>query len=395
MTDCVIVGAGPAGACLALLLARRGVAVTLVESRRTPGGRFRGEALMPHGLEVLAAMGLLPLPREIPQRPLLGWRYAVNGHDWFRLAEPLEPGGGRCCTLISQTEFLQHLLNELQTLAPASVRLEQSAEALLWDGDRVRGVRLGDGTELAARLVVAADGRGSRLRQQAGLELEHSGSDFELLWFQLPEADPSPLAGEFVTLIGEEGICSAFASARGSVQVGWVQPQRRREGAGWAERLAAQSPPDLAPWWRRQAGAFHTPNRLRVQVGHARRWWRPGLLLLGDAAHPMSPVRAQGINLALRDSWVAARELAPLLQGPESAQAMEDALCRIEQQRRPEISTLQRHQAAETAKGFLLQQQPQLRWLAASSAPWLSQLVARRWRHEQVPLRHGLRAGPG
>ena len=386
----MIVGAGPGGACLALHLARQGVPLTLVETMRSPGGRFRGEALMPHGLEVLAAMELLPMPAPIPQCPLQGWRYVVNGHDWFRLREPLESGGGRRCTLISQPALLQHLLRELQQFDHVALLQEQTAETLLWQGERIAGVRLNDGRELPARVVVAADGRSSRLRHQAGLALEQLGPGFELLWFQLQEADPGPLAGEFVTLIGPAGICSAFASASGSVQVGWVQPQGKHHRLDWAEQLAAQSPGDLAPWWRQQAEAFKTPNRLRVQVGHAQRWWQPGLLLLGDAAHPMSPVRAQGINLALRDAWVAGCELGPLLREQAPEPALDAALARIEAQRRPEISGLQRHQAAETAKGMLLLHQPQLRRLAAASAPWLGSLVARRWRHEQRPFRQGI-----
>jgi 2-polyprenyl-6-methoxyphenol hydroxylase-like FAD-dependent oxidoreductase len=389
-SGCVIVGAGPSGACLALHLARQGVPVTLVETTLSPGGRFRGEALMPHGLEVLAAMELLPLPAPIPQRPLQGWRYVVNGHDWFRLSEPLESGVGHPCTLISQPALLQHLLSELEGFAHVSLLLEQSAETLLWQGDRIAGVRLNDGRELPARVVVAADGRGSRLRQQAGLALERLGHGFDLLWFQLQQADPGPLAGEFVTLIGPAGICSAFASASGTVQVGWVQPQGKQQGLDWAEQLAAQSPCDLAPWWRQQAETFQAPIRWRVQVGHARRWWRPGLLLLGDAAHPMSPVRAQGINLALRDAWVAGCELGTLLREQTPNTALDAALARIEAQRRPEISRLQRHQAAETVKGLLLLRQPQLRRLAAASAPWLGALVAQRWRHEQRPFRQGI-----
>jgi 2-polyprenyl-6-methoxyphenol hydroxylase-like FAD-dependent oxidoreductase len=350
---------------------------------------------MPHGLHVLDAMGLLPLPPVIPQQPLSGWRFAVNGHDWFRLSEPLEPAGTLRCTLISQPALLRHLLRHLEANAGVSLLQGNAAETLLWQGERVTGVRLSDGRALHAPLVVAADGRGSRLRQQADLALAQLGNSFELLWFLLPHADATPLAGEFITLIGPAGLCSAFPSAAGGVQVGWVQAPGVRTELDWGERLAAQSPADLAPWWREHGEGFGSPGRLRVQVGQARRWWQPGLLLLGDAAHPMSPVRAQGINVGLRDAWVAARELGPLLrQGPPTDPALAAALARIEAQRRPEITGLQRRQAAETAKGQLLMRQPPLRGLAAGTAAWLGPVLARRWRHEQAPFRQGITVLP-
>lgn len=84
----VVVGAGPAGASLALLLARGGVAVTLVEAGTSLERQFRGEALMPSGLEALAAMGLLELIPGLPHRPLVGWRFVVNGQELFTATEP-------------------------------------------------------------------------------------------------------------------------------------------------------------------------------------------------------------------------------------------------------------------------------------------------------------------
>jgi 2-polyprenyl-6-methoxyphenol hydroxylase-like FAD-dependent oxidoreductase len=119
-------------------------------------------------------------------------------------------------------------------------------------------------------------------------------------------------------------------------------------------------------------------------------WWRPGLLLLGDAAHPMSPVRAQGINLALRDAWTAAQELIPLLQASQAQPPLEPALARIEALRRGEVTSLQNQQAQEARRGQLLLEQPRLRQLLGHGAPWIGGLVARRWRHDQRQLRQGV-----
>lgn len=405
----VIVGAGPAGACLALLLARQGLPVVLIEASTDPARRFRGEALMPHGLAVLEAMGLLPLPETIPQRPLEGWRFLLDGQELFQLPEPLEGGEGPGCTLISQPALLRHLLALVRRCPRATVLEGQRVQALLWSGDRIAGVQLADGTALDAQLVVAADGRSSALRQQARLALHSQDPSFELLWFQVDADRPAPLQGRFTTAVGRGGLCSVFAGASGSVQLGWVQTpggrpsDRDSDGADWCRRLAALSPPDLASWWREQGERISAPTRLAVRVGLAERWWRPGLLLLGDAAHPLSPVRAQGLNLALRDAWTAAWELGPVLgdggrtgwEGWEAGAALPAALARIERQRRGEIQGLQKRQAAETRRGLLLLEQPLLRRWMRLQGPWLGELVARRWRHDQTPLRQGLVALPG
>ena len=401
----VIVGCGPAGAALGLLLARRGVPLVLIEASRHPARRFRGEALMPHGLAALEAMGLLPLPATIPQRALAGWRFVFDGRELFRLGEPLEGPGRRGCSLISQPALLSHLIGLLETLPNARVLQGQQVQALEWQGPRVAGVRLADGQGLKARLVVAADGRSSRLREQAGLALRPLGEPFELLWFTLPQSRPSPLQGLFTTVVGPAGLFSLFDAADGAVQLGWLRREGDRDcgGRAWIERLAGQSPADLARWWPGQQDALERPTPLQVRVGQAERWWQPGLLLLGDAAHPLSPVRAQGINLALRDAWVAAQELLPLLclptgqprqPGPAPGAALDAVLARIESLRRPEVSRLQLLQAGETARGTLLLEQPWLRRLLVGSAPLLETAIAARWRHDQRQLRHGVAALP-
>jgi 2-polyprenyl-6-methoxyphenol hydroxylase-like FAD-dependent oxidoreductase len=413
----VIVGAGPAGTSLALRLARADQAVTLVEASppESLDRQFRGEALMPHGLAALEAMGLLPLPAAVPQRPLAGWRFVLEQRELFRLAEPLEVSPAAVpCTLISQPALLGQWLRELQSLPAAQVLLAQRATGLLWGGGRVRGVQLADGRALEASLVVAADGRGSRLRQQAELTLLRTGSPIDLLWFRLDGHDPSPLDGCFTTVVGPTGLFSAFDSASGGVQLGWVvdrQPSasgsRRNalesDATPWAERFAALSPARLAAWLRASADGLQEPVPLRVEVGQAEHWWRPGLLLLGDAAHPMSPVRAQGINLALRDACTAAEELLAALSPAagaaeaegEGAERLDRALARIEARRRPESETLQRLQADETRRGNLLRHQGWLRRTLALGAPWLGPLVAGRWRQQQTPLRLGVTSPMG
>jgi 2-polyprenyl-6-methoxyphenol hydroxylase-like FAD-dependent oxidoreductase len=136
---------------------------------------------------------------------------------------------------------------------------------------------------------------------------------------------------------------------------------------------------------RERAEDLQGPLRVSVQVGLAQRWHQPGLLLLGDAAHPMSPVRAQGINMALRDSLVAAR----LLSRAE-AEALDLAAAAVERQRLPEIRRMQDLQSAEARQGHLVGHTPPLRAVLAAAASWLGPVARRVWQARQAPLREGL-----
>ena len=391
----VVVGAGPAGASLALLLARGGMAVTLVEAGTNLERQFRGEALMPSGLEALAAMGLLELIPGLPHRPLVEWRFVVNGQELFTATEPLGGDPSRPCTLVSQPA----LLKRGSTYPSFAIERGQPVVDLLWQQERVAGVQLRDGSQLPADLVIGCDGRGSLVRQKAGLALQSSPSPIDLLWFQLASPAASPLAGSFTTLVGPQGVFSAFESASGGVQLGWVigksqaTPELSREG--WIERMAALSPPQLAAWLRQWRDGLGAPSRLTVQVGLAERWCHPGLLLLGDAAHPMGPVRAQGINMALRDAWVAAMRLLPLLSSGCSGAALDGVAVQIEAERRPEIISMQTLQAAEAARGEQLRQQGWLRGALAIAAPLVGPAIAAHWSQQQQPLRQGLAQLPG
>ena len=390
----MVVGAGPAGACLALLLARSGVAVTLVEASSNLTRQFRGEALMPSGLEALAAMGLSHLLAALPQRPLQGWRFVVNRRQLFTAREPLGGDPQRPCTLLSQPALLEALLELASTSPSFALERGQPVVELLWRDGRVSGVQLRGGRQLEADLVIGGDGRSSLLRQKAALELVGAPSAIDLLWFQLACPEPTPLEGLFTTMVGAAGVVSAFESAAGGLQIGWVlekgAPIPALASDGWIERMASLGPPELAAWLRQEHAGLSAPIRLAVQVGLAAPWWRPGLLLLGDAAHPMSPVRAQGINMALRDAWVASVHLVPLLRSGATGAAIDRVLAAIEAERQPEIAALQHLQAAEASRGEQLREQAWLRCGLALAAPIVGPAVAAHWIHQQQPLRQGL-----
>jgi 2-polyprenyl-6-methoxyphenol hydroxylase-like FAD-dependent oxidoreductase len=392
------VGGGPTGVALALQLAQWGLPTTLVEARPDVGTGFRGEALMPSGLEALSALGLLPLPLSVRQRPLEGWSFWLERQTLFDAEEPM--GAAAPCTLVDPEELLQAWSHSLRQLPAARLISGRSAVGLCESAGRIRGVRLNDGQSLEADLVVACDGRASSLRRSGGLALDSESRPIDVLWFRIGgpagERLGTQLAGRFHTLLGAEGSLALFASACGGVQLGWpVQPGQRLElsRADWRERWRQLCPPTLAAALASTPPeTIEGPLRLPVRVGLAQRWWRPGLLLLGDAAHPMSPVRAQGTSMALRDVVQASALLPAALRhtaGPEREAALDRALATLEQRRRPEIARIQRLQRQEWERGERLQHSPALRGLLTTLAPAVGPVIGGFWRRSQLELRQG------
>jgi len=372
--------------------------VTLVEASPRPERQFRGEALMPSGLEALDQLGLADLPKgTIPQRPLAGWSFNVHGQPLFQVPEPL--GGPPPCRLLDQGALLAHWLQLAQQEPTLQLLRGVAVRELLWQPTagpepRVGGVVLADGRRLEAALVIGCDGRSSLVRQQAALPFQEAPATLEVLWFRLAAAASEAMApllgGQFHTAIGPEGTLALYERARGGIQVGWALAAGERPEASrqeWRRRLAANGPAALAPLWATvPLEALEGPLRLPVRVGMAQAWHRPGVLLLGDAAHPMSPVRAQGINMALRDSYVAAQELVAA-DGPA---ALDAAALRVQRRRLPEIQRMQALQSAEARQGALLGHSALLRQGALAAAPLAGPLAETLWRRRQRPLREGL-----
>ncbi|MFM7314180.1 MAG: FAD-dependent oxidoreductase, partial [Cyanobium sp.] len=212
---------------------------------------------------------------------------------------------------------------------------------------------------------------------------------------------PDPTGGAFLTLVAGGAIASACLGAGGDLQLGWLlgpeEPLPQRPPAAWAEAIAALAPPPLAALLRQRSDRLGPPQRFAVQVAQARRWQRPGVLLLGDAAHPMSPVRAQGINQALRDSLVAAQELlaitTPSAEPPDQASldppSLDRACRRIEARRRPEISRVQALQQDEARQGQWIGRQALPRQGLALGAALLGPVARGVWMARQRPLREG------
>jgi 2-polyprenyl-6-methoxyphenol hydroxylase-like FAD-dependent oxidoreductase len=391
MTQVVIIGAGPTGLTLAMLLAKRGIAVKLVEASRSFRRIFRGEALMPSGLEAIEQMGLSDVVEKIPHRPIDAWEFYIENRSIFRVDEPME-SGGKPCTLISQPALLEAMLEKAAGCDNFEFIQGTAVRELLWQNERVSGVRLSDGREIAADLIVGADGRNSIVRQQAKLELAQDAQSFDILWFKLPTTIDFQPESVFYSVLRGEDTFGVFQGSEGNLQVGWTLQKENPiewQKIDWAEKLAATAPDWLATHFRTQKDVIERPLLLSIVVGRCPRWHLPGLLLLGDAAHPMSPIRAQGINMALRDTIVATNHLVPVLQQPTNLAAIDLALSQIQAEREPEIIEIQRLQKAEVAQAELMHNYPILRHAVSRLAPLLRGRIRHSWLDRQLQLRQG------
>lgn len=392
MAQVVIVGGGPTGATLALLLLQKGITVKLIEASRDFKRLFRGEALMPSGLDALDQMGLLNLLSEIPHKPLDAWEFVLSGKTLFRVDEPIEVGG-KPCTLVSQPHFLEAIIHQAQIYGGFELIQGEPVRDILQSEGRVSGVKLGSGKEITADLVIAADGRNSLIRKQAGLNLEKLQNKINLLWFKFEAANLLATENTFYSILKDGDGFGLFRNSLEEIHLGWglySDDDLDWKKIDWAEKLAATAPTWLAKHLIAHRESLTKPILLSVIVGRCDRWSRPGLLLLGDAVHPMSPIRAQGINMALRDVIVAANYLIPRLSNPVDLKAIDAILPKIQQEREPEIIRIQALQNEEIAQAEKLRASPFLRWGAKTFTPIIRPGIRASWLRRQKQLRQGV-----
>ena len=304
---------------LGLLLARSGIDTVVLEKHADFLRDFRGDTVHPSTLELMHELGLLEefLKRPHQQVTTLSGQIGeetVQVADFSRL-----PTKCRFIALMPQWEFLDFLAQEARHYPTFQLRMEAEAVDLLLDGNRVSGVRLRSGEEIRARLTIAADGRSSILRDKADLPKQDLGAPIDVLWFRLPK-EPTPInvtggtfgAGTLVVEIdrGDYWQCAYVVPKGASDDI-------RARGLDAFRKDVARAAPELAG----AVGALQDWNQVKllsVSLDRLTRWWRPGLLAIGDAAHAMSPVGGVGINLAVQDAVAATNILSAPLAAREN-----------------------------------------------------------------------------
>ncbi len=318
--QCCIAGGGPAGMMLGLLLARAGVAVLVLEKHGDFLRDFRGDTLHPSTLEIMHELGVLDRFLKLPHQPVA----RLNGRfgDLEFVVADFSGLPVRCpyIAFIPQWEFLNFLAEEGKRYPTFQLRMSTEVSDLVVETGRIIGLRARteEGLmEVRADLVVGADGRHSVVRAQAGLSVEEFGAPMDVLWFRLSRrpADPVDPMGRFdagrifIMLNRTDYWQCGFVIAKGS------RAQLEAEGLSAFRTSVAK----LAPFLAERVGDitdWEDIKLLTVQVDRLRRWYRPGLLCIGDAAHAMSPVGGVGINLAIQDAVATANMLAvPLREG--------------------------------------------------------------------------------
>lgn len=350
MPHVAIVGAGPAGATLAHLLASRGTEVTLLERQSDFEREFRGEALQPSGLDALRQMGLGEAMAKTPSQAQRALSVFLNRAPVF--SERLDQGAlaDQPLTVFSQPRLLEAIVAEAEKSPGFRLLRGASVKALHQEGGRVVGlrVRTSEGEQrIDADLVIGADGRASVVRRQAGFVPRSASPPLDVVWCKLAR----PADWEGVHLYAGRGhLMIAYHGWDDRLQLAWVILKgtfgelKQRGIEQWIEEMAGHVTPALGDHLRAHAGEVERPFLLDAEADQVERWSAPGALLIGDAAHTMSPVGGQGLNIALRDSVVAANHLVPALRANDPA-AIAAACEAIERERRPEVETIQRLQA--------------------------------------------------
>jgi len=352
MKNVVVVGAGPAGASIAYLLANRGIAVTLVERRRDFAREFRGEILMPSGIEALHQMGLGEALAQTDSHAAPDFTLYMNSKQI--VAEHLDPEffQGHPPLAISQPALLEAIVAEAEKLPRFKFERGVSVKELVEEGGAVTGVTIRDDDGdrfLPADLVIGSDGRNSVVRKHLGHGVTENSPPMDIVWCKLPCPEDWPGVKAYV---GRGHLLVAYHTWDHSLQLGWVIlkgtfGELRDKGIeAWIEEMARHVSPDLAAHLRAHSAAAQKPFLLDTVSDCVDSWSGPGVLLIGDAAHTMSPVGGQGVNIALRDAIVAANYLVPILNNPStSVTEMTSALQSIEKERRIEVDYIQNLQA--------------------------------------------------
>jgi 2-polyprenyl-6-methoxyphenol hydroxylase-like FAD-dependent oxidoreductase len=397
---CCIVGGGPAGMMLGYLLGRAGVDVVVLEKHADFFRDFRGDTVHPSTLQVMDELGLIDGFLKLPHQRLQKME-GMFGGETVRIADLSRLNVKYpFIAFMPQWDFLNFLRESGKRFASLKVMMSTEAVDLIRDGERITGVKAKtpDGViDIEADLTVACDGRHSLVRERAGLEVEEIGAPMDVLWFRagkrgdeneslFARVDPGKMMVTFDR--GDYWQC-AFVIPKGQYDA--VKARGLPALLGDVARMAPVLKDGLA-----EVKSWDDVKLLTVAVNRLKRWTRPGLLCIGDAAHAMSPIGGVGVNLAVQDAVAAANLLAAKLAGGCPS---EDELDAVRRRRAFPVKMTQRMQvmaqnnivSAALKPGRQALKVPLVMRLV-TAVPWLQGITARfvglgvRPEHVQSPV---------
>ncbi|WP_209089665.1 FAD-dependent oxidoreductase [Agrobacterium tumefaciens] len=334
-TTIAIAGGGPAGVMLGLLLARSGIDVVVVEKHGDFLRDFRGDTIHPSTLDLIEQLGFIDEFLSLPhtRAPAL---HAVIGGERVTIADFSRlPVRHRFIAFMPQWDFLNFLVGKAGQYENFRLLMNAPVTGLVERGGKVGGIRIDTPQgeiEIEADLVVGADGRSSVVREAAGLEVQRFGVPTEVLWMRL-----SKQPGDPKETMGHAGPRQGFVMIdRGDYwQCGYVVRKGffadiKLEGIEAFRRRVAE----ICPFPRERLDELKSWDDiylLTVRIDRLKRWWKPGLICIGDAAHAMSPVGGVGVNLAVQDAVAAANVLVPAVLSGRGVS--DDDLAAIENRR--------------------------------------------------------------
>jgi 2-polyprenyl-6-methoxyphenol hydroxylase-like FAD-dependent oxidoreductase len=345
-TRCAIVGGGPAGMMLGFLLARAGIEVMVLEKHADFLRDFRGDTIHPSTLELMHELGLLEEFLQLPHQELSKLSAVINGHsvpiaDFSRL-----PTRCKFIAFMPQWDFLSFISTQAKRFPNFQLRMEHEITDVIVEHDLVIGVRAkcpNGEINIRADLVFGTDGRSSIVRDRSNLEVREFGVPIDALWMRLlkREGDPEQTLGFF-----RNGKLLVMIDRGDYWQCGYVIPKggfdqiKARPLSIFHDELIA-----MTDFLHNRVGELEDWSKIKlltVQINRLCKWYREGLLCIGDAAHAMSPAGGVGINLAIQDAVAATNLLVEKLRsGPVSI----SDLAKVQRRREWPAALIQRMQA--------------------------------------------------
>jgi 2-polyprenyl-6-methoxyphenol hydroxylase-like FAD-dependent oxidoreductase len=319
-TKCCIAGGGPAGMMLGFLLARAGVDVVVLEKHADFFRDFRGDTVHPSTLELMHELGLLDEFLKLPHQRVETLTAQIGDEHLQMIDFRHLPTRCKYIAMMPQWDFLNFLAEHAKRYKTFALYMKTEATELIEEGGRIAGLRAkapdGD-VMIRADLVVGCDGRHSTLREKAGLKSNDYGAPMDVLWFRMSRKDRDSAdtfghieAGKMMIMLarGDYWQC-AYVIPKGGID------RIRAEGLDAFRKRVLEMSPFLSDRIG-ELKSWDDIKLLSVTVDRLQKWWRPGLICIGDAAHAMSPIGGVGINMAVQDAVAAANQLAaPLRAG--------------------------------------------------------------------------------